>query len=168
MKAGHRRLTAGELALARQAFAASISYDRILLIEGAAGSPIAAAAFRSGNSAITLRRSIHFQRVYHQADFSIAKPAAQGLLIHELTHVWQFTRLGVLRFLARYGADYAGCGFNAGRMYDYQAGATRFPAARLEAQAQIAGDYMTACIEGDEPRRQKLGLSLAGSGLYGL
>jgi hypothetical protein len=166
--AGRRGLTAGEVALARQAFGDSIPYPQIELIDGSAGNPIAAIAFRNGNSAITLGPRVHFQPVRFLADFSTAKPAARGLLVHELTHVWQYRRLGMIRFFARYAREYAGSGFNAGRMYDYDPGMTRFQAARLEAQARMAGDYTDAVAAGDTERQGKLRVNLAGSGLYGL
>lgn len=166
--AGRRGLTQGEIALARPAFGETIPYAQIQLIDGAAGNPIAAMAFRNGNTAITLRRRIHFQPVRYLPDFSAAKPAARGLLIHELTHVWQYRRLGMARFFARYGRQYAGAGFKAGRMYDYELGVTRFDAAPLEAQAQMAGDFTDALAAGDTGRQHKLRINLAGSGLYGL
>lgn len=166
--AARRRLTEGEIALARPAFGETLPYTHIQLIDGAAGNPIAAMAFRNGNSAITLRQRIHFQPVRFLADFSVAKPAARGLLIHELTHVWQYRRLGVARFFARYGRQYAGSGFKAGRMYDYAPGITPFDTATLEAQAQMAGDYTDAVAAGDSDRQTKLRVNLAGSGLYGL
>jgi hypothetical protein len=163
-----RGLTAGEIAWARQAFGDSLPYQRIRIAAGAQGNPFAAAAFRNGNSAITLRHTIHFAPVYYLPDFAAAKPAARGLLIHELTHVWQYRRLTVPLFLARYGIEFVGAGFNAPRMYEYRAGETRFARARLEAQASMVGDYGTAVAAGDEAQRRALAQNLAGSGFWGL
>ena len=53
-------------------------------------------------------------------------------------------------------------------MYDYDPGVTHFDAARLEAQAQMSGDYTDALAAGDAERQRKLRANLAGSGLYGL
>ena len=163
-----RSLTPGETAWARQAFGASIPLDQVTLIDGAAGNPVAAAAIRNQNSAITLGRSIYFNPAYYLPDFSVAKPAARGLLIHELTHVWQYARLGMPRFFARYARDYAGCGFTAWRMYEYAAGTAGFADARLEAQASMVGDYGEALAAADEERRRQVAQNLKGSGFFGL
>jgi len=167
--AGERRpLTDGEVAWARQAFADQIPYERITLINGAAGNPIAAMAVRNGNSAITLGRSIYFNPAYYLRDFSVAKPAARGLLIHELTHVWQYRRLGMPLFFARYGREYAGCGFTAWRMYEYHAGSEAFAGARLEAQASMVGHYGEALAGGDEARLRQLAANLKGTGFFNM
>lgn len=166
--AQRRPLTAGEIAWARRAFGDSIPYPRITLIDGAGGNPAAMAAIRNGNSAITLRRSIYFNPGCYLPDFGAAKPTARGLLIHELTHVWQYRRLGMPLFLLRYAREFAACGFVAGQMYEYEAGTARFGPARLEAQAQMVGDYAAALAAGDEGRRRQLAASLEGTGFFGL
>lgn len=168
MARASRRLTEGEIAWARQAFGDQLPYGRITIVEGARRNPIAAAAIRNGNSAITLRHTIHFNPAYYLSDFAAAKPAARGLLIHELTHVWQYRRLSLPFFFLRYGIEYAGAGFNAPRMYEYRAGATPFDGARLEAQAAMVGDYGTALASGDEGRRRQLADNLAGTRFWGL
>lgn len=163
-----RGLTAGEVALAREAFGDRLPYEQVRLVEGAAGNPIAKAAFRNGNSAITLRRTIYFGPAYHRRDFSTGKAAAKGLFTHELTHVWQYDRLGTAWFLAKYLIQYARAGFNAPRMYGYEQGRTAFSAAMLEAQAEMAGNYAEARAEGDAATMALIASNLAGSGLFGL
>ena len=163
-----RCLTEGELALAHAAFGDALPFGRVRFVEGAAGNPVAKAAFRNGNGAITLRRTIYFNDAYYLPDFSTAKPAAQGLCAHELTHVWQYERLGTAWFLARYGREFAKAGFKAWRMYDYQPGVTRFREATLEAQAEMVGNYVEARAEGDADKAALIAVSLAGSGLHGL
>lgn len=163
-----RPLTAGEIDWARRAFGDQLPYPGITIIHGASGNPLAIAAIGNGNSAITLRRSIYFSPAYHLPDFAAAKPAARGLLIHELTHVWQYARMGMPRFFARYVREFAACGFAAWRMYDYRAGVTRFDDGRLESQAQMVGDYAEALAAGDETRRRQVAVNLSGSGFFGL
>ncbi len=85
-----------------------------------------------------------------------------------MTHIWQYATLGAPRFLARYARELAACRFNARAMYRYEEGVTRFAAARLEAQAQMVGDYCEARLVGDLSRQARLERNLAGSGFYGL
>lgn len=166
--ANWRGLTDGEIALAREAFGDRLAYSEIRFIDGAAGNPIAKAAFRNGNTAITLRRTIHFSPERFLPDFSAGKAAAKGLFIHELTHVWQYDRLGTAYFLIKYGIQFARCGFNAPKMYDYEQGVTTFKTGLLEQQAEMAGNYAEAEAEGDSGRMAVIAKNLAGSGLFGL
>lgn len=84
-----------------------------------------------------------------------------------MTHVWQYAKLGVPRFLARYARDLAACRFNARAMYLYEA-VTRFAGARLEARAQMVGDYCQARLVGELTRQARLSRNLEGSGFFGL
>ena len=163
-----RPLTNGEIALAREAFGDRVPYEKVRLVEGAAGNPFAKAAFRNGNTAITLRRTIHFNPAFYLADFSAGKPAAKGLMTHELTHVWQYQRLGTAWFFAIYGIQFARAGFKAWRMYEYEQGQTPFRRAQLEAQAEMVGNYAEAKAEGDTARMALIARNLAGSGFFGL
>ena len=161
-------MTAGEIALGRAAFGDLVPLDRVTFVDGAAGNPIAKAAFRNGNGAITLRRTIYFGPAYYLPDFSVGKAAARGLFVHELTHVWQYETLGTAWFFARYARDYAACGCKAWRMYDYEQGKTPFRVARLEAQAEMAGNYAEATADGDTAKLALIIKNLAGSGLFAL
>lgn len=163
-----RGLTSGEIALGREAFGDRVPLERVTFVEGPGHNPIARAAFRNGNGAITLRRTIYFAAAYYQSDFSAGKAAAKGLLIHELAHVWQYERMGTARFLARYGREFAAVGFKAWRMYEYEVGKTPFRGAMLEAQAEMAGNYAEAQADGDAPKLALVEKNLTGSGLFGL
>ena len=162
-----RRLTAREVALLEEAFRGRIDYAGVRLREGHGRNPAAMAAFANGNSAITLRRSLYYRTGFSD-DFAEAGVAAQALLHHEMVHVWQFAELGVPRFLARYARDLAACRFSPSAMYRYEAGETPFAMARLEAQAQMVGDYCEARLCGDVPRQTRIAANLRGSGFYGL
>lgn len=163
-----RGLTAGEIALGREAFGDRVPLERVIFVEGAGRNPVAKAAFRNGNGAITLRRTIYFAPAYYQADFSTGKPAAKGLLIHELAHVWQYETLGTGWFLARYAREFAAVGFKPWRMYDYEMGKTPFCSAMLEAQAEMAGNYAEAKAVGDASKLALVAKNLNGSGWFGL
>jgi hypothetical protein len=162
-----RPLTAGEIALLDEAFRGGIDSVMVRLVDGHDDNPLPRAAFRNGNTAITLRKTIYFGRHY-RPDFAGADPHALGLFLHEMTHVWQYARLGLARFYLRYARDLAACRFSARAMYRYTPGENRFAEARLEAQAQMVGDYCEARLTGDERRAGLIAASLAGSGLYGL
>ena len=161
-----RGLTTAEIALARKAFGDGIEYRRVRLVDGPGANLAARLAFAKGNSAITLGSTVRFRHDY-RPDFGVPDTNPNGFL-HEMTHVWQFQRLGVTWFLLRYAKELAAVGARPRRMYDYQPGRTRFGAAMLEAQAQMVGDYGEALWTGREPDRSALAASLAGSGLYGL
>jgi hypothetical protein len=160
-----RPLTAGEIALCEAIFPDALPYREVRLVDGAAVNDAAEMAFRNGNGAITLRRTIYFGHDYCR-DFSRADDGVRSLFVHEMTHVWQWRRLGVAGFLVRYGRDLIACRGNASAMYRYDRDDPDLPFARsrLEAQAQMVGDYQI-------PRHRHAALieaKLRGTGLYGL
>ena len=157
-----RPLTVGEIALCRDIFPDELPYKDVRLVDGPLVNDIAEAAFRNTNTAITLRRTIYF-RVHYHSDFSGADAHGRHLFVHEMTHVWQWRRLGVLRFLLRYARDLIACRGNAAAMYRYE-DALPFAKSRLEAQAEMVGDYQRA----DPRRRALIERKLAGSGFYDL
>ena len=162
-----RGLKASEIALLRDAFGERIAYEGVRLRLGHGGNPAAMAAFRNGNTAITLRRSIYF-RTHYSDDFSQGDAAAKSLFHHEMAHIWQYAALGVPGFLARYSRDLIACRFSPRAMYRYEEGVTPFARARLEAQAQMVGDYCHARLAGDVSRQARLARNLKDSGFYGL
>ena len=161
-----RGLTPAEIALLQEAFGERVDYEKVRLSSGAGRNAAAIAAFRKGNIAITLGRSVYFRKHYSD-DFAEADVFAQSLFHHEIAHVWQYAALGRTRFLARYARELAACRFNALAMYRYEEGSTRFGGARLEAQAQMIGDYCLARLIGDEGRQARIARNLEGSGFYG-
>ncbi|MEA3051342.1 MAG: hypothetical protein QOG72_245 [Sphingomonadales bacterium] len=161
-----RVLTPGEIALLRDSFPRLLPYDRVRLRFGHGGNPAAMAAFRNGNTAITLRRTVYF-RTHYSEDFADGDVAAQSLFHHEMTHVWQYAALGLARFLARYARDLVACRFSPSAMYRYDEGETAFAGARIEAQAQMVGDFCRARLLGDTARQARLARNLEGSGFFG-
>ena len=164
--ASQRKLTAAEIALARAAFGNRIDYGKVRFSKGAGLQPLAHAAFAKGNPAITVGSTVYFKNDYCP-DFC-APGRNRKSFIHEMTHVWQYQRLGMPAFFARYGADLAKAGGKPGDMYKYKPGTDRFDEAMLEAQAEMVGDYSDAVWRNDAARAATLARNLAGSGLYGL
>lgn len=164
--AKRRGLTSGEIDLARKAFANRIDYGRVKLSDGPGSNFAAHIAFAKGNPAITLGSTIYFK---HDFCLDFCAPGRKrGTFLHEMTHVWQYQRLGMARFLLRYGEEFAMVGGNPNDMYAYEKGKTRFAEAMLEAQANMVAHYSEALWAGDEPGKKRLAGNLAGSGIYGL
>ncbi len=87
---GERRLTSGEIALARTVFRDAIDYDRVTIRRRK--------WFWWQPRSVTMapRGHLHFhpQSDAYCDDFSKLGLLRQGLLIHELTHVWQTRQKG--------------------------------------------------------------------------
>jgi hypothetical protein len=161
-----RGLTAGEIALARAAFGDKIDYRPVKLTDGPGMEPLALIAFAKGNPAITVESTVYFKRDYCP-DFSAAGKNRAAFL-HEMTHVWQYQKLGLLGFAARYGVEFAKARGKADDMYKFEAGKTAFKGAMLEAQASMVEHYSVALWRGDAGQTARLAKNLAGSGFYGL
>jgi hypothetical protein len=157
-----RPLTPGEIDLCRGIFPHDLPYEDVRLVDGPAVNDLAEAAFRNLNTAITLRRTIYFRTRYCD-DFASAGEADRRLFVHEMAHVWQWRRLGVFGFLWRYLCDFIACRGNAPAMYRYEADDRPFFRSRLEAQAEMVGDYQRANRE----RQALIARKLTGTGLYG-
>jgi hypothetical protein len=160
-----RPLTDGERAMVSAAFGDGVDYGRVRLCQGTGGNPAAHLAFRKpGVDAITLIRTIFF-RGGLVPDFSQGGDAS--LLMHEMTHIWQYQTLGVARFGLRYLNELEACNFDRNCLYHYECGQTAFADAKLEAQAQIVQDYGIALGAGRAGWAADLRRNLAGSGLFG-
>ena len=85
-----RALTPGEVALARSMFGDAIDYGRVRIVRGRWW------PFQHRGIVMAPTGNIHFhpEDPRWSDDFSEAPLELQGLLIHELTHVWQTQRRG--------------------------------------------------------------------------
>jgi len=160
-----RYLTNGEIALCLTAFGDAVPWGLVTLHDGPGLNLIARLALRRGHPAITLGRRVYF-RQRPPPDLNAAPEEAKILFLHEMTHVWQYRRLGMVRFLLRYADEFFAHGCDAARLYRFAPGETRFAEATLEAQAEIVGEYSRGCWHkaGPDPA---LAFNMAGSGLYG-
>jgi hypothetical protein len=159
-------LTAGEIALGRAAFGNRIDYAPVKLSDGPGNNALAHLAFAKGNPAITVGSTIYFKEDYCP-DFS-ALGRNRKSFIHEMTHVWQYQKMGMPAFFLRYGEEVLKAHGRPDDMYDYAEGSAKFGDAMLEAQAQMVCDYSEALWGGNGPRTALLAKNLAASGVYGL
>ncbi|MXP42794.1 vgr related protein [Altererythrobacter soli] len=92
---GERRLTGGEIALARSVFGDAIDYARVT-IRRRKWFP-----FQPRRVTMAPRGHIHFHPLasHYCDDFSQASLVRAGLFIHEMTHVWQTQTRGDLYLL---------------------------------------------------------------------
>ena len=83
---GKRRLTDGEVALARSVFGTAIDYERVT-IRRRKFFPL-----QPRHVTMAPRGHLHFHPLAeaYSDDFSTLSPLRQGLFIHEMTHVWQY------------------------------------------------------------------------------
>jgi MoaA/NifB/PqqE/SkfB family radical SAM enzyme len=87
---GERRLTLGEVALARGVFGNAIDYDRVT-IRRRKFFP-----FQPRQITMAPRGHLYFHPLgeVYSDDFSAESTLRAGLFVHELTHVWQTQRRG--------------------------------------------------------------------------
>jgi hypothetical protein len=85
-----RPLTQGEIALARPVFGTAIDYRRVRLVKGKWW------PFQGPGLVMAPMGKIHFHPHGHtwSDDFAAEPLGAQGLFIHEMTHVWQAQAMG--------------------------------------------------------------------------
>lgn len=160
-----RPLRAGEIRLVEETFPPGIDTGAVRIVDGPGMNPVPAIAFMSErNHALTFVNTIYYGTGYAD-DFSAGDARARALLLHEMTHVWQYATIGVPVFLARYVKDLASVMFRAPRMYDYKVGEP-FAKARLEAQAQMVQNYYLRRANGHA--LDDLKASLKGTRIYGL
>lgn len=114
-----RRLTQGELRLARQMFGDAIPYRRVRIVQLP---PLPWGAM------VPFGRRIYYARWRAAKDFADAERAEQGWFIHELAHVWQAQRGVPLAF-----AKLAALGRGA-----YKVPKRPFAQMSIEAQAEVA------------------------------
>jgi hypothetical protein len=134
--------------------------------DGPGSNALAHLAFAKGNPAITIGSTIYFKLDYCP-DLS-APGRNRKCFIHEMTHVWQYQKMGMPAFFLRYGAEVLQAKGKPDDMYVYAAGTAKFGEAMIEAQAEMACDYGEALWTGNTKRKALLARNLAGSGVYGL
>lgn len=163
-----RTLTKAEARRVEAAFGGALPLDDVRFVSGPGRSAMAAMAFRKGNPAITIGRTVYFKPGHYRPDFA-ATPEGVSLLVHECTHVVQYGRMGYVRFFAKYGVDLCRCGFSPARLYHFEKRATTFGTETLEGQAEMAGTLAYQHeVGGDGAIRRELERRMAGSRIFGL
>jgi hypothetical protein len=124
-KPNMRRLTATECALARSVFGESLPYSKIWVDEKAV------LGCKKGGFAYV---SFHIVNSWGSI--------TEAHLIHELTHVWQYERIGARYMPRALQAQSSRMGYNYGGLPRLQdAAKTCFRAFNMEQQADIVTDY---------------------------
>ncbi|WP_395304353.1 type IV secretion protein Rhs [Enterobacter sp. ECC-019] len=129
-----RKLTSGEIALARMVFGNRINYEKVKIHRGS----YLPFGLQDEHTAMTPNGEIYF-RYWYRDDFSTSLPFLRHLFIHEMSHVWQRERgmnvmaRGLISWLVsyRYTLD--------GRLL------SEYP---MEQQAQIIADNFALQSEG--------------------
>ena len=121
-----RRLSEGELTLARSVFGDAVELDRVRIHGGG-----------FGRFAVVIGSNLFMPTHVQEKDFSAANSGAQALLIHELVHVWQF-QTRPLWTLTSWAATALGGGYGPGLPgYRYTLPLAPFAALNLEQQASV-------------------------------
>ena len=81
-----RKLTPGEISLAKSIFKKSVNYAGIKIHKGS----YFPFNLQNVDTAATPNGDMYFMPKHYQADFSGAVPTYQPWFIHEMTHVWQY------------------------------------------------------------------------------
>lgn len=124
-----RRLTIGEVALARSIFGNYINYSKVW-IHYDSYLPFGT---QDKYTAMTPNGELYFRGPLYCDDFSVEVPAKKHLFMHEMTHVWQYQN-GVwvkLRGSMSWAANYH---------YDFK-GKIRLSEYSMEQQAALVADY---------------------------
>jgi len=127
LKFRSRPLKPWEKEAARQVFGKSINYRRVRVDESAWLGP----------------RSFHFCYVSFYTVNSWG-PLSNATLIHELTHIWQYQRLGIVYIPRALWAQHYGGGYDyggVGRLRFLHKQGMGLEALNLEQQADLAADY---------------------------
>ena len=138
-KAEDRALTSGEIAMARQVFGEAIDYRSVKIHNHGYWMFF---GFQRDDTATAPNGEIYLPQDLFKPDFSLLGPTEQRLLIHELTHVWQY-QLGypIKRIRAiRPSMNYSYTLGVGQKLRDYN----------MEAQGNILADYYTLKVHGDK------------------
>lgn len=138
-KAEDRGLTIGEIAMARRVFGDAIDYGSVKIHSHGYWLFF---GLQNANTAVAPNGQIYFPGDLFKPDFSLLGATEQRLLIHELTHVWQY-QLGypIKRVRA----------FRPSMSYSYVLGMGRkLSDYNMEAQGNILADYYTLKVHGDK------------------
>ena len=142
-----RRLTAGEIALARTVFGDSIDYDAVRLHN----KRLLPFGIQERHQAMAYRSHTSFPRNAYSDDFSKeTDPNKQSVFIHELVHVWQHQNrvLSTPKEAARETLKHK---FNYQKSYHYTLMPKRdLTAYGFEQQAAIVQDYFLLSRHGIE------------------
>lgn len=129
-----RKLTTGEIALARTVFGNRIDYEKVKIHHGS----YLPFGLQNEHTAMTPNGEIYFRKEY-RADFSQSTDDLQHMFIHEMSHVWQRTK----------GMNVIGRGLVSWMVsYRYTLDGRLVSEYPMEQQAQIIADNFTLEVHG--------------------
>ncbi|WP_025903481.1 hypothetical protein [Tatumella sp. UCD-D_suzukii] len=130
-----RKLTTGEIALARTVFGNRIDYEKVKIHYGS----YLPFGLQAGNVAMTPNGELYFRTTLYREDFSQTLDDLQHLFIHEMSHVWQRAR----------GMNVIGRGLVSWMVsYRYTLDGRLLSEYPMEQQAQIIADNFTLQTQG--------------------
>lgn len=129
-----RRLTPGEVTLARTVFGDTIDYDRVRLF----ARPYMGVASRDFHTTVSPNGHIYSRSL--RADYAAGTLPEQSHFLHEMTHVWQHQNGRSVRAAAL--AGWVRSKFNYFSLYAYEDRPDRrFDRMNIEQQADMVADY---------------------------
>jgi len=130
LQAKARRLTEGEVEMARMVFKSSINYSTVVIHDRGYGLLF---GLQGKDRSVTPNGQIYAGENHYKSDYSKSGAFHQGIFIHEMTHVWQYQR----------GYPVMAQRIRHPRMkYDYVlVDGGQLSILNLEAQADVLADY---------------------------
>lgn len=143
-----RKLTAGEIELARAIFDDSIKYRKVKIHHGKYFFAQPAGSGMTPNGEIYVADNAKRSNFLYKKDYSIESVGLKAFFIHEMAHVWQYQNkilrvktaafFGQIRHFGRYGKMYQYTLDADKKLIDYG----------IEQQAAIIEDYFVVIKEG--------------------
>ena len=138
-----RDLVEAEVANAREIFGEALDYSRVKIFERPSFATIPAKLVLGFQGiAETPNGNIYYQDINHYAADMTRDPKKLAVLVHEMTHAWQYqTRRGLL--LSAIG-EYIDAGYDYGALYNYDiTDDATFAELGIEQQAGVVEDYQS-------------------------
>lgn len=127
-----RKLTSGEIDLAKQLYQDSIDYT-IVKIHNESYLPF---DMQSNNVAMTPNGEMYYMKDTYKDDFSSVKISLQHLFMHEIMHVWQHQKGYMVRTRGLFSGTVS---------YYYDLDGSLLKSYPMEQQACIVSDYWLLC-----------------------
>lgn len=135
-----RRLTEGEIAMARTVFGDAVDYEKVWIHSHGWWLFL---GFQDKRTAVTPNGEMYVPRAIYMDDFSAGKPDDRGkaLFMHEMVHIWQYQmdywiKLHAMWVTIRGASAYAYNLTAASQLSDFN----------MEQQGNIVSDYYMICV----------------------
>ncbi len=136
-----RKLTVGEIAMAKLVFADAIDYSKVKMHRGGYTWFL---GFQHKHTAVTPNGEMYFPEAHFQEDFSVLDSRLQAWFMHEMTHVWQYQLGYRLKFVRALRPKMS---------YDYTLElGKKFCDFNMEAQGNMVSDYFLIMFKNENQR----------------